>query len=163
VFLGECRPASRLPLRLQIHASEQVSEARVRAQRIERWIYRSRCKHRSMSPILQRVKEFAPGPRGAYPRLRALARDAFSALLLSVFSAKWMGELHRRQVDHAESDLAQWDAEFKANAGQRCLSRSRMRSNVRGAWRGKWRFGCRCSPVWPSCLLSYIVRSKRRD
>jgi len=116
-----------------------------------------------MSPILQRVKEFAPGPRGAYPRLRALARDAFSALLLSVFSAKWMGELHRRQVDHAESDLAQWDAEFKANAGQRCLSRSRMRSNVRGAWRGKWRFGCRCSPVWPSCLLSYIVRSKRRD
>jgi hypothetical protein len=42
-----------------------------------------------------------------------------SALLLTVFSAKWMGELHRRQVDHAESDLAQWDAEFKANAGKR--------------------------------------------
>jgi hypothetical protein len=41
------------------------------------------------------------------------------ALLLSVFSAKWMGELHRSQVDHAESDLARWDAEFNANAGKR--------------------------------------------
>lgn len=42
-----------------------------------------------------------------------------SALLLSVFGAKWMGELHRKQVDHAESDLERWDAEFKANAGKR--------------------------------------------
>jgi hypothetical protein len=41
------------------------------------------------------------------------------ALLLGVFGAKWMGELHRRQVDHAESDLTRWDAEFKANAGKR--------------------------------------------
>jgi hypothetical protein len=42
-----------------------------------------------------------------------------SALLLSVFSAKWMGELHRKQVNHAESDLGRWGAEFKENAGKR--------------------------------------------
>lgn len=41
------------------------------------------------------------------------------ALLLGVFGAKWMGELHKRQVDYAESNLARWDKEFKANAGKR--------------------------------------------
>ena len=41
------------------------------------------------------------------------------ALLLSVFGAKWMGELHIKQVDHAESDLSRWEAEFRVNAGKR--------------------------------------------
>jgi len=41
------------------------------------------------------------------------------ALLLAAFGAKWMGELHKRRVDHAESDLTRWDTEFNANAGKR--------------------------------------------
>ena len=39
-------------------------------------------------------------------------------LLFAVFGAKRMGELHRNQVDHAESDLARWQAEFTQNEGK---------------------------------------------
>lgn len=42
-----------------------------------------------------------------------------SSLLLSLFGAKWMGELHKKQVDHAESDLARWEKEFNTNKGKR--------------------------------------------
>ena len=42
-----------------------------------------------------------------------------AALLLSVFGAKWMGELHRKQIDRAESNLEIWNSEFKQNAGKR--------------------------------------------
>jgi hypothetical protein len=38
---------------------------------------------------------------------------------LSVVGAKWMSELHRKQVDYAEQDLQRWDKECEASRGQR--------------------------------------------
>ena len=40
-------------------------------------------------------------------------------LALSVAGAKWMGELHRGRIDHAETDRARWNVEFKLTAGKR--------------------------------------------
>jgi len=38
---------------------------------------------------------------------------------VSVLGAKWMSELHRRQIDHAEEDLRRWEKEFEAALDRR--------------------------------------------
>lgn len=41
------------------------------------------------------------------------------ALGLSVWGAKWMGELHRQRIDYAEADAPRWKTEFSETAGKR--------------------------------------------
>lgn len=40
-------------------------------------------------------------------------------LAINLLTAKYMGELHRKRVEHAESDLSNWEKEFSETKGKR--------------------------------------------